>query len=419
MGNTGGGKSFFCNHLYYNFYEQGAHNFIIDASYSYKLQTQLHGGVYLSFSNNSKISFNPFYIDWLGNSDVTIDLFDNSVQQEMEDLDNLISEEKESTIRAQRIGIIAEKINLLSSLLVTILTDDNRTVTKIEERIYRKVIFMYYKEKVITKTSEATCFDDFYYFLKSNIQKVLEDNQISLSSFEYRNALMILEDFITGEPYGYLLNSQDEQIKNLTKERFIVIDVQDIRSNALLFSLISLLALDTFNQKIATLPLNVNKILGLDEAWQAISSPNMAEFIRTQIKIIRKYGGRTIFASQEVEDFISSDIIKNSIIKLSHVKIFTSMKDYKEDFSLIKSTLSITDSVEDKIFSIGAFQKNAVKAREVCISWGTKAEVYSVEVPTEFRAIYETDPEKVTDIYANNSKYGIEYTVKDFAEKNR
>lgn len=419
LGNTGGGKSFFCNALYNNFYEQGAHIFIIDASYSYKLQTQLHGGVYLSFTDNNKITFNPFHIDWLNADDVTEDLFDHTVQQEIDDLDTLIDEETEIDLKSERVGLIAQKINMLSGVLITILTDNDKVVTRIEERIYRKLLFMYYKEKVVTKTSDECCFDDFYFFMKANVKEVLEANNIALSDFNYNNALMILEDFVSGQPYGYLLNSQDNQIKNLAKERFIVIDVQDIRQTPLLFNLISLLALDIFNEKVSTLPLNVNKILGLDEAWQAISSPNMATFIRTQIKIIRKYGGRTVFASQEVEDFIASDIIKNSIIKLSHVKIFTAMNDYKEDFSLIKSTLSITDSVENKIFSIGSFQKNAIKAREVCINWGSKAEVYSVELPTEFRAIYETDPEKVTPIYNNNNKYGMEYTIKDFAEKHR
>ena len=62
MSGSGGGKSYFASNILLNEYNQGGHIFSIDASYSYRLQDIWHKGVYLTFDESNKITFNPFYL---------------------------------------------------------------------------------------------------------------------------------------------------------------------------------------------------------------------------------------------------------------------------------------------------------------------------------------------------------------------
>ena len=58
-----------------------------------------------------------------------------------------------------------------------------------------------------------------------------------------------------------------------------------------------------------------------DLPGKAIASANMADYIRYLYKTVRKYFGEAIVVTQEVEDIISSPIVKESIINNSDCKI--------------------------------------------------------------------------------------------------
>ena len=161
------------------------------------------------------------------------------------------------------------------------------------------------------------------------------------------------------------------------------------------------------------------KALVIDEAWQAFSSPRMAFFAKEQVKVIRKYGGQTIFISQELGDFISSEIIRDSIINNSAIKIFLEMGEYKQKFEPIKKELSVSDSNALKILSLNQNNRQGAKYKEVCISWGQKAEVYAVEVPFELKAIFETNPDELAVIIPDIEKNGIELASINYANSER
>ena len=62
---------------------------------------------------------------------------------------------------------------------------------------------------------------------------------------------------------------------------------------------------------------SVRKQLIVEEAWKALSSANMAEYLRYMYKTVRKYYGEAIVVTQEVDDIISSPVVKESIINNS------------------------------------------------------------------------------------------------------
>ncbi len=414
---SGGGKSFFTNLVNLSLYRQGAHIFTIDASYSYRLQSAMHDGVYLTFDKGNKITFNPFYMNWL--KDAKELFMTNKYNPNGEDEDNNIGAIDVSKLEKlkQYESYLEDKIAVISGLLAVMVKNEGQQMSKFEDILFRTLIYEYFKTICLNGTTEKSNFDHFYDFTYRELANILKSNGISESSFNVPEFLFMLKPFRTGESLGYLLNSMDEKIKNLDSQRFVVIDVAKIRDNKVLFSIVSTLAMDLYNQKVAKLPWETKKILCIDEAWQAISSPEMAFFMKSQVKIIRKYGGQTLFISQELDDFISSDIIKESIINNSAIKIFADMGNFAQKFEPIKKALTISDNNEKKIMSLNKNNRPNAIYKEVCICWGQQGRVYAVETPLELKAIFETDATEVGKILPQFEKYGIELTAINYANR--
>jgi hypothetical protein len=409
---SGGGKSFLCNLINLNEYRQGAHIFIIDASFSYKLQTAMHKGVYLTYDDKSKISFNPFYIDWLDEKEAIKMFLESDSIKNVDDND-----QDDNALLNKYSNLLEDKTVVLIGVLTAATKNEGEQLQRYEETIYRAIIFNYYKQRGLNNEKSKLSFDDFYSFTAGFLPVFLKEKNIE-NSFNYHEFLLMLDIFRTGNAMGYLLNSADEQIKNLDKERFVVVDVARIRQNKLLFSIVSILAMDLYNQKVAKLPIQTPKILVIDEAWQAISSPQMATFMKGQVKVIRKYGGRTMFISQELDDFLSSEIIKDSIINNSSIKIFADMGEFKSKFEPIKKALSLSDNNEKKILSLNTNNRPGEIYKECCILLESRGFVYSTIVPTELKAIFETDAEEVAKILPKLEQDGLELTATNYANRN-
>lgn len=60
----------------------------------------------------------------------------------------------------------------------------------------------------------------------------------------------------------------------------------------------------------------------IEEAWKAIAKEGMAEYIKYLFKTVRKYFGEAILVTQEVDDIIASEVVKESII----FKVYTFLK---------------------------------------------------------------------------------------------
>lgn len=406
LSGSGGGKSYTVNLLLLNETNQGAHVFCIDASFSYRIQCAMHKeGVYLTFDEQNKIAFNPFYLKWLKEPKAKEVFSERAINLEDEDV-------------VKYSDWLEERINTIIGVIVVMVKGENEKPTRFEEIIYRNLLFEYFKDRCLNDNTENAKFDDFYDFTYKNLEKILKKDGIE-ADFNAKKFLAIIKVFKTGNSLGYLLNSTDEKIKTLDEQRFVVIDVSRIRENPILFSIISILAMDLYNQKIAKLPLNLRKILVIDEAWQAISSPKMATFMKTQVKVIRKYGGLTIFISQELDDFISSKIIKDSIINNSAIKIFADMGEFKQKFDPIKKILSISDSTEEKIKSLNMNNRPNALYKEICIAWEQTSQVYAVETPLELKAIFETDPEEVVKILPKIKENGLELAAINYANNER
>lgn len=163
------------------------------------------------------------------------------------------------------------------------------------------------------------------------------------------------------------------------------------------------------------------KMILIEEAWKAIASENMADYIKYLYKTVRKHYGEAIVVTQEVEDIIQSPIVKESIINNSDCKILLDQRKYMNKFDDIQALLGLTDKEKSQILSIN--QNNAPRRlyKEVWIGLGgTQSAVYATEVSAEEYLTYTTEESEKMEVLNLAEKTGdIETAIKQLAQRRR
>ena len=116
--------------------------------------------------------------------------------------------------------------------------------------------------------------------------------------------------------------------------------------------MVTIIIMEAFINKMRRLK-GVRKQLIVEEAWKALSTANMAEYLRYMYKTVRKYYGEAIVVTQEVEDIISSPVVKEAIINNSDCKILLDQRKFMNRFDAIQSLLGLTDKEKAQILSVG------------------------------------------------------------------
>ena len=151
----------------------------------------------------------------------------------------------------------------------------------------------------------------------------------------------------------------------------------------ILFPITTIIIMEVFISKMRKLK-GIRKLILIEEAWKAIASANMADYIKYLYKTVRKYFGEAIVVTQEVEDIISSPIVKESIINNSDCKILLDQRKYLNKFDSIQNLLGLTDKERSQVLSINLANHPNRKYKEVWIGLGgTQSAVYATEVSLE------------------------------------
>ena len=264
LGPSGSGKSFFTNHMVRQYYEQGAHVLLVDTGNSYLGLSQLihnrtHGedGIYFTYTNENPIAFNPFYVE-----------------------DGVFDIEKKESIK---------------TLILTLWKRDDEAPKRSEEVVLSNAVSAYID--LIGKDSSVTpCFNTFYEFVRDDYRRQLEQKNVREKDFDINNFLNVLEPYYRGGEYDYLLNSDKEL--DLLHKRFIVFELDNIKDHKILFPVTTIIIMEAFINKMRKLK-GIRKLILIEEAWKAIASANMADYIKYLYKTVRKYFGEAIVVTQE------------------------------------------------------------------------------------------------------------------------
>ena len=208
---------------------------------------------------------------------------------------------------------------------------------------------------------------------------------------------------------------------DLLGKRFIVFEIDSIKENRELFPVVTIIIMEAFINKMRRLK-GVRKQLIVEEAWKALSSANMAEYLRYMYKTVRKYYGEAIVVTQEVDDIISSPVVKESIINNSDCKILLDQRKYMNKFDQIQALLGLTEKEKSQILSINMANHPSRLYKEVWIGLGgTQSAVYATEVSAEEYLAYTTEETEKVEVYRLTEQLAgdIEAAIRQLAEKRR
>jgi conjugation system TraG family ATPase len=385
LGPSGSGKSFFTNHMVRQYYEQGSHVLLVDTGNSYlglcemiNRKTQGSDGVYFTYTEQNPIAFNPFYTD-----------------------DNIFDIEKRESIK---------------TLILTLWKRDNEPPTRAEEVALSNAVNLYIDK---LKGGIRPSFNTFYEYVSGEYKEILISKQVREKDFDVANFLNVLEPYYKGGEYDYLLNS-DKQLDLLSK-RFIVFELDNIKDHKILFPIVTIIIMEVFINKMRRLK-GVRKLILIEEAWKAIAKEGMAEYIKYLFKTVRKFFGEAIVVTQEVEDIISSPIVKESIINNSDCKILLDQRKYMNKFDSIQALLGLTEKEKAQVLSINMANHPGRKYKEVWIGLGgTQSAVYATEVSLEEYYTYTTEESEKLELFQLTEKLdgNIELAIKQLAESKR
>ena len=166
----------------------------------------------------------------------------------------------------------------------------------------------------------------------------------------------------------------------------------------------------------------IRKVLICEEAWKALSTANMAEYMRYMFKTVRKYFGEAVVVTQEVDDIISSPIVKETIINNSDCKILLDQRKYMNRFDQIQELLGLTDKEKAQILSINMANNPSRLYKEVWIGLGgTQSAVYATEVSVEEYYCYTTEETEKVEVQRLAAKLGgnLEMAIRMMAQARR
>ncbi len=379
LGPSGSGKSFFMNTLVKQYFEHETDIILVDTGHSYFGLCKYYEGKYITYTEEKPITMNPF----------------------------LLSKKEYNE----------EKRDFLKSLVGLLWKGTDGTLNQVEDSVLISVVSDYY-DGVFTGIikKEDLNFNSFYEFSIKKMENIRtkEQIQIDVESYAY-----ILKKFYKGGEYDQILNSPVDA--SLFDEKFIVFEIDNIKDNKILFPITTIIIMDVFLQKMRHK--NNRKALIIEEAWKAIASPMMASYILYVYKTVRKFWGEAIVVTQELEDIISNEIVKNSIINNSDTIILLDQAKFKENYKDVASLLSLNDVEQKKIFTINQLDNkdNRNRFKEVYIKRGTKGEVYGVEVSFEEYLTYTTEKREKMAIAVylemfDSYRRSIDQFVNDFKE---
>lgn len=443
LGPSGSGKSFHMNGVVRQLYEQDTDIVLVDTGHSYEGLCNYVGGKYISYREDKPISMNPFLISreefnlekinflkslifviWKGTEGTVTTVEDRLMERVIqtyykfyfEPFEGYNESERQQRkqilmleIRTQRRNNIADtaerlrlidrrnKIKMLSERAEGFEQEaaqqrleefDQRYDLSENDEVTALIKYEIEQEESILKNIQVSelNFNSFFEFALEYIPFITSSERIPFDIDEFR---FLLSNFYKGGEQERTLNENMDT--TLFNEKFIVFEIDAIKDDPKLFPIVTLIIMDVFLQKMRIK--KNRKALIIEEAWKALASDLMAEYIKYLYKTVRKFWGIVGVVTQEVEDIISSAVVKNAILNNSEITILLDQTKLKDRFSEVKSLLGLTDTECAKIWTINNLDNTSNRGafKEVYIRRGSYGEVYGVEESPQSYMAYTTE----------------------------
>jgi conjugation system TraG family ATPase len=362
LAGSGGGKTYLMLLMVRSYFDHGAHIVIIDIGGSYRRLCSLLKGQYFAYTEQQPIRFNPFRLDKGEGPD---------------------TEKKESLI----------------SLLLTLWKKHDETFRRSEYVAISNALHRYYPW-LADHPDMAPGFNSFYAYLRDEYTAQLKQAGVQQHDFDIGNFLYVLRPYYAGGEYDYLLNAAD--LPGMLDERLIVFDIDAIKDHPILFPVVTIIIMEVFISKMRRLH-GLRKVIIIEEAWKAIAKQGMDEYVRYLFKTVRKFFGEAIVVTQEIEDIISSPVVRNTIINNTDLKILPDQGKLGERFDQLQKALGLSDHEKAAAASVNKSLQPGRKYKEAAFCYANgPCQVYAIETSLEeYLAFTSEETERVlVDRYA-------------------
>jgi conjugation system TraG family ATPase len=353
IGGSGSGKSFFTNHLLRQYAEsENCHIVLLDVGRSYELLTRylderlkhLGGAMMVEFTPERPISFNPFVVS--GEPD-------------------------------------PERRQTILSVICTIYREN---LSEMEKDVIAIAIAGFFADPKAERS-----FNGFYEFCQGYIPELVREQRLAFNAPEF---FFILGKYYRGGEYDYLLN-REMDTDEFFRCPFLVFELDNIKDHPVIFPVATLIIIDIFMQKMRRL-VGVRKVICIEEAWKAIATPQMAGYIKYFFKTIRKFFGEAMVVTQEIDDVISSPVIRDAIINNADTRILLDMGKFRNKFDTISQTLGLSQFQKEQVLSVNRNLPPTRKLKEVFIGLGSYSRVFALEVSRGEYYCYTTEQNEKT-----------------------
>jgi len=404
LGPSGSGKSFFTNWYVRNCYDRGQHVFIIDKGDSYEVLCSLireesggKDGTYHTWSADRPYSFNPL-TGWRRWAD---DGEDNGM-------------------------------NFLLGLLKIIWTPekgwDNASVPVLESTV-RDFLSSW------TEEGRDPVLSDYIDYLGTDAGPRIDpslqtDGARGLSPYMVGYSPVHPEDFAVGSflkalqpfsregKYSFLLNNENPP--DLFTSRFSVFEMDAVESQSeLVYKICTLCIMNAFERKMRTI--RGFKLMVIEEAWKAVATASMADYLRNLWKTARKFHTSATVVTQQISDIISSDVVKDAILGNSPVKILLDQKGNSGSFDDMSRLMGLGSIERALVRSVGRSLDPRYSYKEVFISLGGNLSgVYALEVSREEALAYESDKDRKAPLLHRSKELGsMKAAIAEEAERTK
>ena len=371
---------------------------MVDTGNSYEGLCEYLGGKYISYTEEKPITMNPFKINRNEYNIEKVDFLKSLVlliwkgsdadipEIEFRIVEQIIIDYYDAYFNGFTRYTDDQRSVLLKNLFASASRKNPDMPAKEVDDMVRKQIDVLEARRAALKVTELS-FNSFFDYSFDRLEQICTENDITTISYSTYSTM--LQPFYKGGAYEKILNENVDS--TLFDETFIVFEVDAIKDNKKLFPIVTLIIMDVFLQKMRIK--KNRKVLVIEEAWKAIASPLMAEYIKFMYKTARKFWASVGVVTQEIQDIIGSEIVKEAIINNSDVVMLLDQSKFRERFDSIKSILGLTDVDCRKIFTINRLDNKDGRPffREVFIRRGTTSGVYGVEEPHECYMTYTTE----------------------------
>lgn len=376
LGSSGSGKSVTMNYYTMCNLRMGAHVVICDMGRSYEGLSDAFNGLWFEFSEDQQLAFNPFIL-------------------------------YPGDISNGKLNLM--KSTTLISIIKILWKGSWGTFTETESTTIENMIDSYYLSEPANYS-----FNTFYEYVTDPTKFHTDpDIDFRLKDFKY-----VLATYYRGGKYAQLLNASESL--DLLHHQLIIFELNGLKESKLL-PIVNCVIIDTIINKLNNLP-EVRKQILQDECWKALANPQMEIFFQELVKTIRKSNGELVFISQEIEDIISSKIIKNAIINNCATKILLSQNQFLKRFDEIQSVLGLSDHEKDLVFSLNKNKTDDSKDILVLFSNGP-ANVYTIRLSLAEKLTCTSRQEEKDGIkkvakYLNSTYMdAIQFIVENLADK--